>query len=210
MDWQGYCCTNLPHEKWHPVTLGDVDPHRTALRYARPGQVWPWGPGYQRTAHDRDVPPAGGAQEPPDPGRAPGQVPAPARRAYERDLRVLTEGCLNRMGHRKPLVPHGPVYLAVEFLLRQPKTGPMATSPWPLSPPDTDHLMSPCWNAWQGLLYHEDANTVNAAVEKRWATGQPGIRVAVADLAGITKLHPSGRASVTLPTLLPPADECAS
>lgn len=78
--------------------------------------------------------------------------------------------------HRPAPPLEGPVSVYLVFHLREPKSGrPIWTAK-----PDVGNLEKGLLDAWQGVLWVDDAQVVQCTTSKQWATGdRPGVSVTI-------------------------------
>lgn len=90
---------------------------------------------------------------------------------------------IEAMGDDTPL--DGPVGIWLGFRLPRPKSHPKTKITYPISRPDIDKLTRAVLDALTAVCYRDDAQITELLVFKEWAVDQPGVRVKVANLAGV-------------------------
>lgn len=103
-------------------------------------------------------------------------------KAWERDIRLITEGQLDRLG--LPCAAEQPFEVQLVYYLPRAVgdfdahggvRGRARSSPW--VPPDLDKLVRATLDACTGMVWDDDSRIVRAVVEKRFASPQRDIGV---------------------------------
>lgn len=85
------------------------------------------------------------------------------------------------LAHRPAPPLKGPVAVCLVFHLRAPKID----RPIWMAKPDVGNLEKGLLDAWQGVLWVDDAQVVQCTTAKQWATGdRPGVSVTIWPSAG--------------------------
>lgn len=79
--------------------------------------------------------------------------------------------------YRGSFGPGVPLYVAITFYMRRPRTGP----DHPIKGRDLDNMAKLVLDAMNGLVYPDDAQVVEMHVRKTWASGDACVHVRVLD-----------------------------
>lgn len=77
----------------------------------------------------------------------------------------------------EPFAAKVPLDVTLCFYRVKPESTPKRIR-WPVTKPDMDNLVKPCFDAFKGVVWGDDAQVVQMAVVKRFSDA-PGVRVEV-------------------------------